>query len=118
MKKLFAALALCVSAAALAQTGGPPGSTPPEHPSTYKAAEAFDIQGTLRSASDDDITLNRQGLPEAELDVRRNTVVQLDGKTVKANELPAGAQVRAKFQLDGDDIVAVRVEAQSPAKAK
>lgn len=83
---------------------------------TLKATGAFDIKGTIASRSDDGITLTRPGLPSAELDVRDETAVWLDGKKVKADALPEGAQVRAKFQIDGDDIVAVELRATSTVK--
>ncbi|SET95468.1 hypothetical protein [Stigmatella erecta] len=83
---------------------------------TLKATGAFDIKGTIASRSDDGITLERPGLPAAELDVRDETAVWLNGKKVKADALPEGAQVRAKFQIDGDDIVAVELRATSTVK--
>jgi hypothetical protein len=81
-----------------------------------KTRGAFDITGTIASRSDDGITLERAGLPSAELDVRDETAVWLNGKKVKADALPEGAQVRAKFQIDGDDIVAVELRATSTVK--
>jgi hypothetical protein len=81
-----------------------------------KTRGAFDIQGTIASRSDDGITLERAGLPSAELDVRDETAIWLDGKKVNAKALPEGAQVRAKFQIDGDDIIAVELRATSTVK--
>ncbi|ADO68655.1 hypothetical protein [Stigmatella aurantiaca] len=81
--------------------------------STLKAMGAFDLQGIISKRSDDEVTIARQGLPSAELDVRNETAVWLDGKQVKADSLPEGAQVRAKFQLDGDNAVAVELRATS-----
>ncbi|MDC0712691.1 hypothetical protein POL68_29790 [Stigmatella sp. ncwal1] len=78
-----------------------------------KAVGSFDLQGTISSRSDDGVTIARPGLPSAELDVRNETAVWLDGKQVKADSLPEGSQVRAKFQIDGDDIVAVELRATS-----
>jgi uncharacterized protein YdeI (BOF family) len=79
--------------------------------------DAFSLSGTVKSKANDDITLARTGtLPEVKLDVRDQTKVTLDGKMVKASELPEGASVRAKFQLDGDDPVALELKATSPKK--
>jgi hypothetical protein len=85
-----------------------------ESEGTFKTAQAFSMKGTLKDRSLEGVTLERPGLPAADLDVRDKTVVWLDGKKVKADALPEGAQVRAKFQLEGQDIVAVELRATSP----
>ncbi|RKH60172.1 hypothetical protein [Corallococcus aberystwythensis] len=83
----------------------------------WKEKDAFSLNGTVKAKDDDDITLARTGtLPEVQLDVREQTKVTLDGKTVKASELPEGASVRAKFQLEGDDSIALELKATSPKK--
>ncbi|MBN8230680.1 hypothetical protein JYK02_24505 [Corallococcus macrosporus] len=83
----------------------------------WKDKDAFSLNGTVKAKDDDDITLARTGtLPEVKLDVREQTKVTLDGKTVKASELPEGASVRAKFQLEGDDSIALELKATSPKK--
>ncbi|NOK22249.1 hypothetical protein [Corallococcus carmarthensis] len=83
----------------------------------WKEKDAFSLTGTVKAKDDDDITLARTGtLPEVKLDVRDQTKVTLDGKAVKASELPEGASVRAKFQLNGDDSVALELKATSPKK--
>ncbi|RKH17626.1 hypothetical protein D7Y13_14270 [Corallococcus praedator] len=84
----------------------------------WKMKDAYSLSGTVKSPDGDDVTIARTGdLPAVELDVRDQTVVTLDGKTVKASELPEGASVRAKFQLDGDDTVALELKATSPKGA-
>jgi uncharacterized protein YdeI (BOF family) len=83
----------------------------------WKEKDAYSLSGTVKAKADDDVTLARTGtLPEAKLDVRDQTKVTLDGKVVKASELPEGASVRAKFQLEGDDSVALELKATSPKK--
>jgi hypothetical protein len=79
-------------------------------------AHAFNVNGTLTKASSGELTLSRQNdkLPDVKLDVRDQTQVMLDGKKVAVNDIPEGAQVRARFQLDGDDAVALDVNATSP----
>lgn len=84
-----------------------------EQQGVYKTEEAFDVQGTVMEVDDDDLTLAREGLPPVELDVHNRTEVTLDGKPSRVEQLPPGAQVRAKFQLKDDDIIAVRIEATS-----
>lgn len=84
----------------------------------WKMKDAYSLAGTVKSPENDELTIARTGtLPEVKLDVRDQTVVTLDGKTVKANELPEGASVRAKFQLEGDDSVALELKATSPKGA-
>jgi hypothetical protein len=85
-----------------------------ENEGTFKAAQAFSMKGTIKDKTMEGITLERPGLPAADLDIRDKTAVWLDGKKVKADALPEGAQVRAKFQLEGQDIVAVELRATSP----
>jgi hypothetical protein len=90
-----------------------------ESEGTFKVAQAFTLTGTLKDATLEGVTIERRGLPAADLDVREKTVVWLDGKKVKdVDALPEGAQVRAKFQLEGQDIVAVELRATSVGKSK
>lgn len=89
-----------------------------ESEGTFKVAQAFEIRGTLKDRNLEGVSIERKGLPAADLDVRDKTVVWLDGKKVKADALPEGAQVRAKFQLEGQDIVAVELRATSPKGTK
>jgi hypothetical protein len=43
-------------------------------------------------------------------------VVTLDGKRVEAKELEEGMQIRAMFQLEGEETVALEVDARSAGK--
>ncbi len=88
-----------------------------ENEGTFKVKQAFSMKGTLKDATLEGVTIERPGLPAADLDIREKTLVWLDGKKVKGvDAIPEGAQVRAKFQLEGQDIVAVELRATS-AKA-
>ncbi|MFB1483110.1 hypothetical protein [Corallococcus sp. RDP092CA] len=85
----------------------------------WKEKDAFSLEGTVKAKDDDDITLARKDtLPEVKLDVRERTKVTLDDKPATLSELPEGARVRAKFQLDGDDSVALELKATSPKPKK
>lgn len=85
----------------------------------WKEKDAFSLEGTVKAKDNDDITLARKdALPEVKLDVHDQTKVTLDGKAVKASELPEGATVRAKFQLKGDDPIALELKATSPKPKK
>jgi hypothetical protein len=74
------------------------------------------MKGTLKDKTAEGVTIERPGLPAADLDIRDKTLVWLDGKKVDKDALPEGAQVRAKFQLEGQDIVAVELRATSANK--
>jgi hypothetical protein len=87
-----------------------------EEQGTFRRDAAFDLQGTAKKLTLGKFTIARQGLPAATLTVRDETVVMLDGKRVNAKEIPEGAPVRAKFQLEGNATVAVELDAQSPAR--
>ncbi len=85
---------------------------------TFKTDKSFSLNGTLKGEAMGGITIARQGLPDADLDVRDQTKVMLDGKKVAVGDLPEGAQVRAKFQLEGEQPVAVEINAKSPKGTK
>jgi hypothetical protein len=85
---------------------------------TFKKDKAFSLNGTVKGAMLGGITIARQGLPDANLDVRNETQVMLDGKKVNVDAIPEGAQVRAQFQLEGEETVAVAINATSPKGTK
>jgi hypothetical protein len=156
MKKLIAALALCMGTAAFAQDAKPaeapsqkqvpapevekkldtgidatevgPGigktakkvvGAQTEDEGTFKMDKAMSLSGTMKDATADGVSIARTGLPDADLDVRDKTVLMLDGKKVKkTDEIPEGATVRAKFQLEGQEVVALELRATSPKGVK
>jgi hypothetical protein len=88
-----------------------------ESEGTFKVAQSFNMRGTLKDKTMEGVTIERQGLPPADLDVRNETAVWLDGKKIKSvDPIPEGAQVRAKFQVEGQDVVAVELRATSMSK--
>lgn len=90
-----------------------------EDEGTFKMEHAMNLRGTLKDATADGVSISRPGLPDADLDVRDKTVLMLDGKKVaKTDEIPEGAQVRAKFQLEGQEVVALELRATSPKGLK
>jgi hypothetical protein len=90
-----------------------------EDEGTFKMEHAMNLRGTLKDATADGVSIARPGLPDADLDVRDKTVLMLDGKKVeKTDQIPEGAQVRAKFQLEGQEVVALELRATSPKGAK
>jgi len=90
-----------------------------EDEGTFKMQHAMNLQGTMKDATADGVSIARPGLPDADLDVREKTVLMLDGKKVeKTDQIPEGAQVRAKFQLEGQEVVALELRATSPKGVK
>jgi hypothetical protein len=84
-----------------------------EHQGAFEQGKAFQLRGRIKDAGSDEITVARSGLPPASLEIRDRTKVTIDGKPAKASDLKEGAEVRALFQLEDDEIVAVMVNAKS-----
>jgi hypothetical protein len=83
-----------------------------EDQGTFNPGKAFQMKGTIKDAGPEEITIARPGLPPASLDIRDKTKVMINGKQAKASDLQEGAPVRAKFQIEGEETVAVVVMAQ------
>lgn len=88
---------------------------PKKAPSAKELAQAYELRGTLQRPTAAFVTVERKGLPSASLNIRDRTQVLLDGKPVEVQDLPEGAQVRARFQLEGEEPVALRIEARTTA---
>jgi hypothetical protein len=90
-----------------------------EDEGTFKMDKAMSLSGTMKDATADGVSIARTGLPDADLDVRDKTVLLLDGKKVaKTDQIPEGASIRAKFQLEGQEAVALELRATSPKGTK
>ncbi|WP_241758945.1 hypothetical protein [Pyxidicoccus parkwayensis] len=90
-----------------------------EDEGTFKMDKAMSLSGTMKDATADGVSIARTGLPDADLDVRDKTVLMLDGKKVeKTDQIPEGSAIRAKFQLEGQEAVALELRATSPKGAK
>lgn len=74
----------------------------------------YDIEGRISSVSGDSVTITREdaGLPAAELSIASNTKIELDGNTASAQQLREGQQVRAKFNLQREQPVALELSAE------
>ena len=81
-----------------------------------KGSEAFEVDGTVRKVERNKITLSRKDLPDVKLEIEDQTKIQVDGQQVTAGQLKdrlrMGDQVQARFQLDGDEPVALELKAQ------
>lgn len=89
-------------------------ASPPKDPSFYQSSPGWEVNGTVKKVKKDEITIVRQGMPDAEMDVSEaHTTVIIDGRQGKVTDLKKGTNVLASFQIDGDNLVAVRIEGSS-----
>jgi hypothetical protein len=134
MKTLLAALVVTLSTLALA--GQPPATTAaPDMSATeagpsmgattigtgtsnaspeMKSTKSYNAQGTVKTVSADSLVLARPHRKDSSLEIRPDTIVMLDDKKVDASALPEGSQVRARFQREGQKLIAVEIDATSP----
>lgn len=82
-----------------------------KHP-LFEGKQNFDIEGRIQAASKSSITVRRDELPAAKLNVDRNTKIELDGEHVSAAQLKPGQEVKASFNLQNDKPMAVEIKAQ------
>lgn len=87
--------------------GGMMGS---KHPVFTK--DNFDVEGRIQNVSKGSITLRREELPAAKLNLDRNTKIELDGEKVSAMQLKPGQEVKASFNLQNDKPMAVEIKAE------
>ncbi len=80
---------------------------------TFAEGESFKLEGTVERATRERLTIAREGLPSASLDIRNDTEVMVDGQKMKASDLEDGMDVTAHFQIEGREPVAVKVEARA-----
>lgn len=74
--------------------------------------QTYEMTGTITKAEKDEVTLTRQGLPNAQLDVvAQKTKVSLSGHAISSDQLQPGMEVRAQFQVVGSDVVATQIQA-------
>jgi hypothetical protein len=126
MKKLLTALLVCTGSLALAQGSGQ-GAQQQQYPrqqqqqqqgqmgskGLFNPQQAYEIQGTLAEPEGGELAIARSNLPRVDLDVRDETRFLLDGRQVEQEQLQPGMPVRARFQIDGDELVAVEIRATS-----
>ena len=82
-----------------------------KHP-LFEGKENFDIDGTIQQASKKSITVKRDEMPAAKLNVDGNTKIELDGEQASAAQLKPGQEVKASFNLQNDKPMAVEIKAQ------
>ena len=83
---------------------------------TDERAAAWELvmEGVLEASSPEQIRIGRADAPDAVLFVRPETTWIYEGRAVTQDLVPEGAEVRAVFDLDGNERYARRVEAVAP----
>ncbi|MFL5318943.1 MAG: hypothetical protein ACJ790_04745 [Myxococcaceae bacterium] len=76
-------------------------------------AHHYMLRGTIADAGGSHVKVKRNGLPDASFDIRKESKVFLDGREVAAKYLPKGTDVVVKFNLDGNDAIALSVLANT-----
>lgn len=82
-----------------------------KHP-TFEGKDNFEIEGKVQKASRSSITIQREELPPAELQVSKNTKIELDGQQASMQQLKQGQDVKASFNMNRDKAEAVEIKAE------
>jgi Cu/Ag efflux protein CusF len=86
----------------------------------FKDQKNFRVEGMVSSVdpSQRQITVQRQGLPPAELQIATDTQVKVDGKESSLSQIKPGDEVRAEFNLAENQAIAVSVDAKEGKGSK
>lgn len=84
-----------------------------KHP-LFEGKNNFDVEGKIQKVSKNSITVAREDLPVATLNVNKDTKIELDGEKVSAAQLKTGQDVKASFNLKGDKAEAIEIKAEKP----
>jgi hypothetical protein len=82
-----------------------------KHP-LFEGKNNFDVDGKIQKVSQNSITVAREGLPAATLNISKDTKIELDGEQASMKQLKQGQDVKASFNLKGDKPEAVEVKAE------
>lgn len=78
----------------------------------WEGKEKFDIKGKVSKASQNSITVTRDDLPSATLQVSKQTKIEVDGQEASAKQLKPGQEVQASFNLQGNKPIALEIKAE------
>ncbi|MFP2896336.1 hypothetical protein [Corallococcus sp. 4LFB] len=85
-----------------------------DNPAIWSGKDTFNLSGTLTEQNGNDLTIARSGgLPPVQLESHSRTQVTVNGKSLSSgqlDQLPINSQVKAKFQLNGDEIIATELQ--------
>lgn len=82
-----------------------------KHP-LFDGKNNFDVEGRIQKISKNSITVQREDLPAATLNVSKDTKIELDGEQASMKQLKQGQEVKASFNLKGDKPEAVEIKAE------
>lgn len=85
--------------------------TEKKHP-LFDGKNNFDVDGKVQKVSGTSITISREDLPPATLAVSKGTKIELDGDAASIQQLKAGEDVKASFNLNKDKAEAVEIKAK------
>ncbi len=94
-------------------------TTPRSTREIFASGDNYKIDGNVAAVRHGTITVRRKGLPNADLQVARETKIELGGRPAHLGQIRPGDEVRATFNVAGDRLVAVAVVAKpsKPASA-
>jgi Cu/Ag efflux protein CusF len=81
----------------------------------FKNKSNFKVNGTVSSVdtTNHQITVQRSGMPPAELRIANDTDIKVNGKQASLSQLKPGDEVRAEFNLAENQPIAVSVDAKA-----
>ncbi len=82
-----------------------------KHP-LFEGKNNFDVEGRIQKVSMNSITVARDDMPAATLNVSKDTKIELDGEQVSMKQLKQGQEVKASFNLKGEKPEAVEIKAE------
>ncbi len=82
-----------------------------KHP-IFEGKDNFEVKGKIQKVSMNSITVAREELPAATLNVSKGTKIELDGEQASMKQLKAGQEVKASFNLQGAKPEAVEIKAE------
>ncbi len=88
-----------------------------KHP-LFEGKNNFDVEGRIQKVSASSITVARDDMPAATLNVSKDTKIELDGEQVSMKQLRQGQEVKASFNLKGEKPEAVEIKAEKLSSQK
>ncbi len=82
-----------------------------KHP-LFEGKNNFEVKGKIQKVSMNSITVAREELPAATLNVSKSTKIEIDGENASMKQLKPGQEVKASFNLQGSKAEAVEIKAE------
>lgn len=82
-----------------------------KHP-LFEGKNNFDVEGKIQKVSKNTLTLAREDLPPATLNISKDTKIELDGEQASMQQLKQGQDVKASFNLKGEKAEAIEIKAE------